>query len=72
MVMMMMIQEMGVTVLIELWPSGDQCQSGEGQGAFPPRRLHLVGPTPIAADMRKHSPLLLNGANIEDIERVHT
>jgi hypothetical protein len=66
-VMMMMIQEMGVTVLIALWPSRDQCKSGEGQGVFPPRRVHLVGPAPMVADMRKHSPLLLNGAKYREI-----
>lgn len=53
--------------LIALWPSRDQCQSGEGQGAFPPRIVLLVGPTPMVADMRKHSPLLLNGASTEYI-----
>ena len=62
MMVMIVIQETGVAVLIALWPARDQCQSGEGQGALPPSKAHLVGPTSRVADMGKHSPLLLNGS----------
>lgn len=38
-----------------------------GSRRFPMGTAHLVGPTSVAADMRKHSPLLLNGSRFGKI-----